>query len=433
MSPIQNIQPRTGHRRALSHIGGPVESSGREEYAVRLVGIMGCDVDDDAARMHVHGFHSYPARMHPTVARRSVELLSSPSDILLDPFCGSGTVLVESRLAGRKCWGADINPLAVLLARLKTRGASTTELRALVTAARTIAEHADRRRREKRGASQRYSSEDVELFDPHVLLELDGLRDGILAETFNLSDDDFVHQALRLVLSSILIKVSRKPGDTSTTHVPRRLAAGYTISLFENKALELADRIYDFCKRLPRGAPIAKVREGDARLLESIPNRTVRLVLSSPPYAGTYDYVDQHRLRCRWLGLNADGMQRSEVGARRHFRPMQHSDAVRRYRDDLVVVLTTLRHKLARGGLVLLLVADSVVSSTVESRTGPRQEWEPVWVEPMVRRCGEDAGLAWVATASQVRPHYHAPSRHAFGRQPRREHLVLLRPADAGE
>ncbi|MEM2946147.1 MAG: DNA methyltransferase [Candidatus Caldarchaeum sp.] len=67
-----------------------------------------------------HGLHPYPARMIPQIARRLIERYSSSGDVVLDPFCGSGSVLVEATLTGRNSFGIDINPLACLLARVKT-------------------------------------------------------------------------------------------------------------------------------------------------------------------------------------------------------------------------------------------------------------------------------------------------------------------------
>jgi len=69
---------------------------------------------------HVHGLHNYPARMHPPVARKSIRLYSSRDDLVLDPFCGSGGVLAEAKILGRRSVGIDINPLACLLARVKS-------------------------------------------------------------------------------------------------------------------------------------------------------------------------------------------------------------------------------------------------------------------------------------------------------------------------
>jgi SAM-dependent methyltransferase len=67
-----------------------------------------------------HGLHPYPARMVPQIARRLLKMYARKNDVVLDPFCGSGGVLVEARLAGLNSVGIDINPLACLLAEVKS-------------------------------------------------------------------------------------------------------------------------------------------------------------------------------------------------------------------------------------------------------------------------------------------------------------------------
>ena len=67
-----------------------------------------------------HGLIPYPARMIPQVARTLILSFSKPNETVLDPFCGSGTVLVECRLLGRNAIGNDINPFAAMLARVKS-------------------------------------------------------------------------------------------------------------------------------------------------------------------------------------------------------------------------------------------------------------------------------------------------------------------------
>lgn len=69
---------------------------------------------------HIHGIHPYPARMIPQIARRLIERYSKPDDTILDPFCGSGSVLAEAKILGRKSVGIDVNPLACLIAKVKT-------------------------------------------------------------------------------------------------------------------------------------------------------------------------------------------------------------------------------------------------------------------------------------------------------------------------
>ena len=67
------------------------------------------------------GIHNYPAMMIPQIARRLIELYKPKTNgILLDPFSGSGSSLVEARLQGINSYGIDINPLARLIAKVKT-------------------------------------------------------------------------------------------------------------------------------------------------------------------------------------------------------------------------------------------------------------------------------------------------------------------------
>lgn len=70
-----------------------------------------------------HGYHGYPAMMIPQVARHLIALVKThapDTERLFDPFMGSGTSLVEGMLQGLTVTGSDLNPLARLLARVKT-------------------------------------------------------------------------------------------------------------------------------------------------------------------------------------------------------------------------------------------------------------------------------------------------------------------------
>lgn len=69
---------------------------------------------------YTHCYHSYPAMMIPQVARRLLkEYKPKNAKLLFDPYCGSGTSLVESKLIGLNSIGTDLNPLARLITRAK--------------------------------------------------------------------------------------------------------------------------------------------------------------------------------------------------------------------------------------------------------------------------------------------------------------------------
>ena len=58
-----------------------------------------------------------------------------------------------------------------------------------------------------------------------------------------------------------------------------------------------------------------QIRVADARALGWLADNKFDLILSSPPYAGTYDYAEHHDVRFLWLGLPRDNLDRVQVGA----------------------------------------------------------------------------------------------------------------------
>src|SRR3989344_8108566 len=69
-----------------------------------------------------HGFHTYPAMMIPQIARRLIETYGKNAKVILDPFMGSGTAILEAKLHKnfKKAYGIDINPLALLISKVKS-------------------------------------------------------------------------------------------------------------------------------------------------------------------------------------------------------------------------------------------------------------------------------------------------------------------------
>ena len=100
---------------------GRIVSDGDRRFTEGLeAALRAPSMDHETAESLTHPFHTYPARLHPATARILVEVVDAGNRTLLDPFCGSGTVLVEARVAGAHPVGVDLNPLAVLVARAKT-------------------------------------------------------------------------------------------------------------------------------------------------------------------------------------------------------------------------------------------------------------------------------------------------------------------------
>jgi DNA modification methylase len=394
--------PRARQRRALSARGGPITAAGEPAERRRLVEALDLPPDADARQL-THGFHSYPARFHPLLVRRLLAGRGAPG-VVLDPFVGGGTTLVEAMLIGARARGSDVNPLAVELSRLKAavwpvpRRARLVE-RAAAVSARSLERVKARAR--TRGSGERY--DDPRRYAPHVFRELVGLREELDDEP-----DAELLRALLLILSSIVVKVSRQPSDTAAGTVERAVAKGFASRLFARKAEELAARLGELAAAVPPATPPSDVRLADARALTHVDAESVDLVVTSPPYLGTYDYAEQHARRYGWLGLDPGPFAAREIGARRGARAA--ADPLAAWQADVDAFVAEIARVLAPRGRAYVVIGDSAVGTRA------------IAGDQALRRAAERARLTLLAAAAQERPNFYAPT----GRRTRREHLVAL-------
>lgn len=389
-------------RRALSARGGRVVSSGDPRWR-RLLG-EALDVPADAdARQLTHGFHSYPARFHPLLCRRLLAETARAGTVVLDPFVGSGTTLVEAALRGAVGRGVDANPLAVALTALKATP-STAPFRDALTAraADVAARSLDRVKRRARTATAGDEYDDPSRYAAHVFRELVGLREEVAVE------EEPIRGALLLVLSSIVVKVSRQRGDTTTRSVEKSIGKGNPSRLFARKAAELAMQMAAFSAAVPPGTPPPEVRLGDARKLAHVAAASVDVILTSPPYLGTYDYAEHHARRFGWLGLDARGFAAVEIGARR--RQRDPARALADWQRDVDAFVAEFARVLKPGALAFVAIGDSAVGDRA------------IAGDAAVRAAAERARLVAVASAAQERESFY---RRA-GVSTRREHLLMV-------
>lgn len=296
----------------------------------------------DEVERATHGFHAYPAGLHPDAAQLLVETF--PGD-LWDPFCGGGTVCVEGRLAGRRTVASDVSPIALIVARTRTTTVSDDVLTAMRSAARKATEVARTAREHPPDSILRVVEP---WYAPTALLELESLRQSIQ------QTDDAYRDLLWCCFSSILVKVSWRRSDTSGKRVRHHRPPGTTAILFHKKVRELGRRIAELRDHVPDDTAPTTFFYQDARTLQL--EAPVDAAITSPPYPSTYDYLPLQHLRLVWMGLHdRDG----EIGARRHWRAGERQ-ARKRWREDTAVWTANVGNQLRPGGHLVVVIGDGI-------------------------------------------------------------------------
>ena len=84
--------------------------------------------DQSRVRGYTHRFYTYPAGFSPVFVEAAINSLSKKKDLVLDPFMGGGTTVVEALIAKRKVIGIDLNPIASFVSKVKTTKLSKKQL-----------------------------------------------------------------------------------------------------------------------------------------------------------------------------------------------------------------------------------------------------------------------------------------------------------------
>jgi DNA modification methylase len=293
-----------------------------------------------------HNVHAFPAKFPPQLPRKFIEGLTQPGEVVLDPMVGSGTTVLEAFLAGRQGLGYDIDPLALLISKVKV---TPIDPIAVLDRGKGILEKANAAlssgREELAEALKRSWNPETQQFVDYWFAAETQLELQALASAIQGIDEPNLRSFFEVTLSSIIIT---KTGGVSLAfdlaHTrPHRAKIvldrdGKTI---EGQSLSdaLAPRaqfltktlrptLGEFAKRLERNLaglqafPSTKrqplIAAGNAQRLPLAPN-SVDLIVTSPPYASNaIDYMRAHKFSLVWMGYSIGhlGQKRKEyIGA----------------------------------------------------------------------------------------------------------------------
>jgi DNA modification methylase len=259
-----------------------------------------------------HGVHKFPAKFFPELPRYLIRKYSNRGETVLDPMCGSGTVILEAMLNNRIAIGIDIDPIARLITKVKT---TPINPKRLFKAARDLNSqiHGFESNNEHQPQIPDFHYRD-NWFRSYVVREIAIIKDRIetqLLKHRNDADWKDIGDFFRVVLSSIIRDVSNAdPHCTRTVlrkKVVKTISPGDTYIKFSEKLdhqCQSMSELYHTSRSLSSIDVRLPIRNAITTGLDS---DSIDLAVTSPPYINAVDYPRTHQLEMYWLGLLGDG------------------------------------------------------------------------------------------------------------------------------
>ena len=241
-----------------------------------------------------HGFYRYPARFSPLFARTAIDAFTDPGDLVLDPFMGGGTTVVEARTRGRRAFGSDTSSLAVFIARAKTTALTDGELLEIARwiehqAGRPLSPREEQFTNDPRPAFPRNLSSSV-------TWRLRDFLQSALNDLHALATPRSQRFARAVLLRTAQWAVDTRRKPRSLPEVRKRLLHDVEEMSVGLQAFRSARSRADRAARITRRRQVVQQRSaealGEGNLLSQL--GPPRLVLTSPPYPGV------HVLYHRW-------------------------------------------------------------------------------------------------------------------------------------
>ncbi|MBR1984524.1 MAG: hypothetical protein IKA31_02175 [Clostridia bacterium] len=257
-------------------------------------------------RLGMHSFHRYYGKLIPAIPRAFIREFTKVGDLVFDPFSGSGTTALESRFLDRNFIGVEINPLSVLISKIKTNNYSVEMLKRIQD---KLLQLIDEDKEEVKAEEIPFVINRDHWFKDFVQRDL-----VIIRRNFDKAVDEFIDDGnkekyidfLIAVLSAIVKQVS----NADTMHVfpgiskrMRRLESEgkIKINVFDTFRRALKKRI-QFVEQVGKHDVSTNIMLGDSANIDlSQYSDKVDLVVTNPPYISSVRYAETLKLELYWL------------------------------------------------------------------------------------------------------------------------------------
>jgi len=251
-----------------------------------------------------HGFHKYPGKFIPQVPKWAIDkYLSNTKDkTVFDPFCGSGTTLVEGILQHHNIIGIDIDPLSVLISKVKT---TKVDIQKLKKISNWLIDNV------KNSKDAEYKPNCINIshwFTYDAIFKLSVIRTLIDKIPSNFGDDKKTKNIQDLILicfSSITRKVSNADNQSQKTYVshtkikqPEEVNSLFLKQLdnYQQNIIEFSNMVSD---SLNNKILCTSSVNGINNILK---NENIDITITSPPYIKAIDYIYNQMVELFWIG-----------------------------------------------------------------------------------------------------------------------------------
>lgn len=266
-------------------------------------------------RFGPHDIHEYRGKFFPQLVRALLNYADVPTDgIVLDPMVGSGTTLVEASALGMSAIGVDMNPLSVLISRVKSNLASGLTKRELTESKLFLADVPTKST--SKFFDDIWDTNTLEYlerwYSKSALSDIATLMRKIESEKSTKQSDLY-----RVVLSGILRTISlQNVDDLRVRKTEKTYKTGEAFTLFKERLFNIIEQLERYSEIQIRGKSNVSeekfilVKNGDARKVDEVLSKyagTIDCIITSPPYATALPYLDTDRLSLLILKLLVKG------------------------------------------------------------------------------------------------------------------------------
>ena len=309
---------------------------------------------------YTHGFHPYPAKYTPQLVNKFFNLYCKRGFKILDPFCGSGTTVVEGILNGMDSIGIDLNPIAYLISKAKSNFYSVEEINCIRKFISDLQPQPtnglfSNNNRKINGTViiPEFPNRD-HWFQPNVSLELAELKKKI-----NEVQNTNVKELLICAFSKIIVKVSNQDSEVRYTAKNKNHQDGVVLANFINTVSSYLD-VLSSNEHLISGK--AEIFNGDTcEVLKNFPDNNLDFVITSPPYINTFDYYLYHKMRMFWLGYDHRPVRQKEIGNHHRIDTKKFEVAKAEYIESMTQIMNELSRVSKPNSYFVMVIGDGIV------------------------------------------------------------------------